>query len=197
VQKSLKQFLIFVLCASLLACSPTTLSTIENLINEFIPVVTAIVNIVVAMKDPAAIAQVQAVEAKITTTTQEIETLAATINASNAVGVRAQIVADVAAVEADLSSLEAAAGITNPASKLVVSQFVILGGTLLTEIVNALPTTASGPKEFAKSKSSMQASVTAYKHRYNQILKTKTGDAVVDGVLAKQKLFRHRYGLAF
>jgi hypothetical protein len=167
------------------ACSTNTIQAVGKYIQEFLPITEAIINIVLATESPASIATVQSIETKINVDLQEVNTLIATYNASNAVTVRQQIIALTDDVSANLNDIETAANITNPATRIVITEFVLLGDALIADIINALPPPAARLASLRNSKVKIDIAVRNYKIRFNEIISTPTGDHRVDEALSK------------
>lgn len=183
--------MVSILAVSILtSCSTSVVETVGKYIQEFLPVAEIVANLVLATENPAAGAVAKAIESKINAELQEINVLVATYNSSNAVTVREKIIAISNDVRVNLSSIEDAANVTNPTSRIVIDQFVVLGNSILTSIINTLPPPNASVANLATAKVKSDSAMKDYKIRYNQIISTKTGDPKVDRTLAMSSKFQ-------
>ena len=173
------------------ACSQTVYQQITGYVNDYLPIAEAVANMIFATEAPETLAQAQVIEAQVNQDLQLIETTAATITTTNYADQAATIKKLAADAKAQLAAYLTALHITNPATVAKVTALVGLGDTVIDEIITALPQNASASKmvAFKIKVGNIQAN---YRHQFNRIIKTKTGDAKVDGALAKVPLFRHR-----
>ncbi len=188
------RFLAVFLCIALLftavACNPSTVSTIEQYVNEFLPILETVANLILATEAPGVVAVAQPIETQINNDLQLIETNAATITSQNYSQVRQTILNLAADVQQQQGAILAACHVSNPATVAKVQALVALGNAVLQQIVNALPASNASASEMVSAKVKVGNVMTNYKHEYNKIVASKTGDAKVDAALSKSKKFR-------
>lgn len=178
------------------ACNPATVTTAENYVNTLLPYVEAAANIIIATEAPGVGALATTVEQAVNAGVQQIEALISAATASNVTTTRQQIVAIADNLKSQLTGLMTTAQIKNTKTQTEVTAFVTAADSLIDELANVIPptqTTALSAEQKVKV-----ATITAnYKHRYNTLVNTKTGDPTIDAQLAKAKRFRHWYGKSY
>jgi hypothetical protein len=173
------------------ACSQTVYQQVTGYVNDYLPIAEAVANMVLATEAPDTIAQAQVIEAQVNQDLQLVETTAATITTTNYADQAVAIKKLAADAKAQLAAYLTVLHITNPATVAKVTALVDLGDAVIDEIVNALPASAAPAKmvAFKIKAGNLQSN---YRHQFNRIIRAKTGDARVDGALAKVHQFRHK-----
>ncbi len=170
------------------ACSPSALTNVEAYVNLILPAVETAANVVIQTEAPDIAALAQAVEGYVNSGLRQIETLASTIAGANTPSVRQQVVAIADGIKSQLGGLLAAGQIKNPTTMSTVTQLVTAADALVDDIVRTIPanqTTALSPEQRVQVKTAVHQ----FKHRYNEIVSTKTGDPKVDAALSQAPQF--------
>ena len=207
-KQSLWVVVLIVVSMLTVACSQSVYQQIVTYVNEFLPLAETIANLIIATEAPQVTQQAQAVEAEVNNDLKLIEAEAATINSQNYADKRTTILNLAADAQQHLGQILVACHVQNPATVAKVTAFVALGNSVIDAIVQAVPA-PTGSVEFPKlvgvyasreqadaaragmAKVKVDAVMHNYKHEYNRIVSTKTGDPKVDAVLGKTKKFKH------
>ena len=176
--------------AGMVGCSATTVQTVENYVNEFLPLLTTVANLILATEAPGVLAIAQPIEAQVENDLQLVEAQAATITSQNYAQVRQSILNLAADAQQSEGQLLAAAHITNPATLAKVTALIALGNGVIQDIVNALPPANASAEQQKVAGVKVGGAIQNYRHEYNRIVSQKTGDAKVDAVLEKAPRFR-------
>lgn len=194
------------------ACSQTVYQQIVGYVNEFLPLAETVANLILATEAPGVVNQANAIEAQVNQDMNLIEAQASVINSQNYADKRATILNLAADAQQNLGQILIACHIQNQATVDKTKAFVALGNSVIQTIINSLPAPAASAQfprlvgvyamreqadaaaQAAVTKVKIDAVMHNYKHEYNKILSSKTGDARVDAVLGKTKRFKH-FGL--
>jgi hypothetical protein len=185
-----KKYLVLALSLTMVgtACSTAWLSTLDSILAAAAPALINILEIVAAADGQPVNANLAA---KINTDAADIKQLAASFAADGSTNACTTLQNAVASYQADIQLVEQVAQVSDPATQTKIALLSDLVAGTVSAITAVIPS-CQAPASVTKSmKVGPPLKLRTFVVTYNDILKTKTGNAKVDAATSKLALHQH------